>query len=293
MGDPHRLTLWRRLQEVAETGIAHLHQWGPDDGLPCPTPLPGHQHSVPTLILCLSGRVRVRGAREIDLGPGDLLLIEPGCWHEHVAHRAGCTSFALGFIANRCDVLFFDESFELWGSVMEQPYRTLMDELVDCARLPAHARLAEQLRLVDILLPQVVQDRATFLDWMHDGMLAMAAHMWNHLHEPISADDIIARSGLGRTTSYELFRTFFNRTPQQELLTQRLDLARHLLRRSFSVAETARRSGFTNRSELTRAYRRRFGHPPSDDVLDSTSPAPGSGRLRPVQTENNRKSDAG
>jgi len=267
MGDPQRLALWQRLQVVADSGIAQLHHWRPADGLPCPSPSPAHQHSVPTLVLCLSGRIRVRGAQELDLGPGDLLLVEPGCWHEHTAHRAGSTSFAMGFLANRCDVLFFDESQELWGSVLEQPYRTLMDELVECGELPVKSRLAEQLRLVDALLPQVVKDRATFLDWVHAGVLQMAAHMWNHLHEPISADDIIARSGLGRTTSYELFRNFFGRTPQQELLIQRLDLAKHLLKRSFPVAEAARRTGFANRADLTRAYRRRFGHPPSVDAV--------------------------
>lgn len=209
--------------------------------------------------------MRVRGKTDIDLSPGDVLVVEPGCWHEHLPHRPGCSSFGLGFLAGKCDILFFDDTEVLWGSVHIQPYCDFMEQMLATQDGPPGGRVGARLTLIDQILAQVIQDRSTFVDWLHPGVLQMAAHLWNHLHEPISADDIIARSGMGRTSSYEMFRSFFGRTPQQELLFQRLDLARHLIRRGMSVTDAARRSGFPNRAELTRAYRRRFGHPPTED----------------------------
>jgi AraC-like DNA-binding protein len=266
MGEPRRIALWQRLISTAQDGIGKLHYWTAEDGLDSGTPGPCHQHTVPTLALCLSGGVRIQGRTTLDLAAGDLVVIEPGCWHEHLPHKSGCSSFGLGFLAGRCDILFFDDTETLWGAVHEQPYRGIMDQLVATHEQPAALRIGLRLPLVDQILAQVISDRSTFVDWKHPGVLAMAAHLWNHLHEPISADDIIAKSGMGRTTSYEMFRAFFGRTPQQELLVQRLDLARHLLRRGRSVTDAASLCGFANRAELTRAYRRRFGHPPSADV---------------------------
>lgn len=263
MGDPRRIAMWQRLVEVAKGGIGTLHYWGLDDGLPWGATPPIHQHTMPTVAMGLEGTVRIRGHDDLDLGPGDVLVIEPGVWHHHLPHRPGCASFGLGLLAGRCDVLFFDHQEVLWGGVAEQPYRDQLARLMDTAAAPAGGRTAARLDLIDQMLGQVIQDRSTFIDWLHAGVLAMAAHLWNHLHEPISADDIIARSGFGRTSSYELFREFFARTPQQELLHQRLDLAAHLLRRGRSVTEAAARSGFRDRAELTRAFRKHFGHPPT------------------------------
>ena len=266
MGEPRRIALWQRLMDTARDGIGKLHYWLPDDGLPpSPSGAP-HQHTMPTVVLGLSGNVRVLGRQAVDLAAGDVLVIEPGCWHEHLPHKSGCSSFGLGFLAGSCDVLFFDDTEVLWGAVHEQPYRDLASQLLASEDRPAGDRLGLRLPLIDQILAQVITDRSTFVDWKHPGVLAMAAHLWNHLHEPISADDIIAKSGMGRTSSYEMFRSFFGRTPQQELLVQRLDLARHMLRRGRSVTDAANLCGFTNRAELTRAYRRRFGHPPSADA---------------------------
>lgn len=265
MGEPRRLALWQRLMDVAKEGIGQLHYWCVEDGMPVGSPGPAHQHTMPTLALALSGTVRVRGKTDIDLSPGDVLVVEPGCWHEHLPHRPGCSSFGLGFLAGKCDILFFDDTEVLWGSVHIQPYCDFMEQMLATQDGPPGGRVGARLTLIDQILAQVIQDRSTFVDWLHPGVLQMAAHLWNHLHEPISADDIIARSGMGRTSSYEMFRSFFGRTPQQELLFQRLDLARHLIRRGMSVTDAARRSGFPNRAELTRAYRRRFGHPPTED----------------------------
>lgn len=255
--DPARLAFWQQLQEIAGSGIRSFRHWQPAAGLPFAPSPPAHQHTMPTLVLGLAGVVRVQGSAAADLLPGDLLLIEPGCWHEHITHHAGSASFGLGFLAGRCDVLFFDDRQVLWGTVPEQPYRTLVEGLM------ADPSEAERLRLVDELLAQVRRDRVEFIDWIQPGVLAMAAHLWNHLHELMDAEDIVAHAGSGRTAAYDRFKAFFGRSPKQELLGQRLALAQHLLHRGFSVTDVSRRCGFPTRADLTRAYRRQFGHPPT------------------------------
>ena len=129
--DPARLAMWTKLREVCTGGIRSYRQLTPQDGLDAPARLPAHQHAVPTLVLGLSGLVRITAKTPIDLLPGDLLLVEPGTWHDHPLHKPGTTSFGLGFLAGRCDVLFFDHQQTLWGSVPEQPYQGLISALMD------------------------------------------------------------------------------------------------------------------------------------------------------------------
>jgi AraC-like DNA-binding protein len=255
--DPEVLALWQRLQGIVGEGLRSLQVWQPRDGLPFASPTPVHQHTVPTLVLGLSGVVRIQGATAADLLPSDLLLIEPGCWHDHVVHKPGSASFHLGFLAGRCDVLFFTSERVIWGSVPEQPYRDLIDRLIGASRP------GDRLPLADELLAQLARDRIDFVDWLQPGVLRMAAHLWNHLHLPLDAQEVVQHAGMGRTAAFDLFKAFFGRTPKQELLAQRLALAKHLLARGFSVREAAERCGFTNRPELTRAYRRAFGVPPT------------------------------
>lgn len=255
--DAHRVAMWQRLSRAADGGITHVHHWGLMDGLPVGSPPPAHQHAMPTLVLPLSGVVRVVGKTALDLHPGELLIIEPGCWHDHVPHKPGSTSFGLGFLAGQTDVLFFDESQVLWGAVPQAPYQSLMSALIEATAI------GERLELADRILQQVVSDRIHYVDWIEPGVLAMAAHLWNHLHQRIDANTIVTHAGLSRTQAYQLFKAFFHRSPKQELLAQRLDLARWLLHRGLSVTETALRCGFHDRADLTRAWRRAYGAPPS------------------------------
>ena len=256
--DPDLLALWQRLQDVAQHGIRSVRHWQPRDGLPVGSSTPAHQHTMPTVVIGLSGVVRIRGQVDADLLPGDLLLIEPGCWHDHVVHKPGSSSFGVGFLAAHCDVLFFDHVRTLWGAVPEQPYRRVLESMM------AATSAAQQLPLVDELLSQVRSDKIDFVNWIQPGVLQMAAYLWNHLHEQLDAEDIVFQAGMGRTAAYDRFKEFFGRSPKQELLAQRLALAKHLLLRGYNVTETARRTGFPTRAELTRAYRRHFGHPPTD-----------------------------
>ena len=255
--DPTRIALWLQLKALSEAGVAVVHRWGPADGCPPAHAVGAHQHAVPTLVVCLQGVVRLHGRERIDLQRGEVLVIEPGCWHEHSEHKRGSTSFGLGFLAGRCDVLFFDERQTLWGMVPEQPYREL------CERVLEEGDASRRCALVMQILAQVLCDQARIVDWIDPEVLRMAAYLWNHLHQPINGAAVIRAADLGRSKAHALFKAFFGHGPKQELTTSRLLIARHLLRRGFTVSATAARCGFAGRADLTRAFRRHFGHPPS------------------------------
>ncbi len=275
LADPQRIAMWLQLKELTGTGVRSVRRWGPADGLVDPQPhngpAPPHQHAVPTLVVCLGGVVRVRGRATLDLQRGEALVVEPGCWHEHAAHKPGSTSFGLGFLAGRCDVLFFDHQQTLWGMVGEAPYRGW------CERLMHEADADRQRDLVGQCLTQVVGDQARMVDWIHPEVLRMAAFLWNNLHRPINGGDVIAAAALGRSKAHVLFKAFFARGPKEELMESRLAIARHLLTRGFTVAACAQRCGFRSRADLSRAFRRRFGTPPSAAGGGDRDPRPTTG----------------
>jgi AraC-like DNA-binding protein len=254
--DAERALMWRHLTDLAASGPLRVHCWGIADGLPHPSPVPAHQHAVPTLVLCLQGSVRVLGRRSLDLAAGEALVIEPGCWHDHLAHRRGSTSFGMGQVADKTDVLFFGYRLGLWGWVPGEPYAGLLERLMDATDQE------QRLRLVGRLLDQVVGEQVRSIEFDDLDVLAMAAHLWNHLHDPLDAMQITGRCSSGQTKAFRAFKEFFTRTPKQELLHERLLMARHLLRRGMAIPEVAARCGFTSRSDLTRAFGRAFGQPP-------------------------------
>jgi len=256
LADAGRIAMWQALHAAAARGIGTVHHWTLDDGLPHPAPGAAHQHTMPTVLMALSGTIAICGRDRLALEPGELLIIDPGCWHAHETPAVGATSCSVGFLADLCDVVFSDATQVLWGAVPRNPYRSMIDALGRADEGgTAIARANELLR-------QLIRDQVHYVDWINPGVLTMAAYLWNHLHERIDAQDIIDHGGLGRSRSYTLFKAFFKQSPKQELLMQRLDLAQHLLRAGYRIGEIADRCGFASRADLTRAYRRRFGVPP-------------------------------
>lgn len=264
IGDPSRMRLWLRLHQAASQ-VRGVAQWRAADGGD-QQKIRGHQHAVPTLSLCLEGVARVQGAQAMDLHPGDALVISPGCWHEHVRLRPGSASFGLGFIAGRCDLILADSQEVSWGMVSAEPFRSLMNKLTMAVNREDRARLVAE------ICTQIFNERASPIRWMHPAVQRMASALWKRLHTPITAADVVRAAaggpdGIGHSRAYQLFTAFFGATPKQVLLTQRLDLAAQLLAEGAGVADAAARCGFSSRADLTRAWRRRHGQPPTATAL--------------------------
>jgi AraC-like DNA-binding protein len=252
--DPGRAALWERFVASARQGVKAFYQWTPSDGLSCGSARPAHQHTMPTLMLCLDGQLRVTGRHSVDLGAGDLLLIEPGCWHEHPPLRPGTNFFALGFLAGRCDMKFCGDGHRLWGAVPDEPCRQQMEALMFAPDA------AERLRLVDELLGGIAEQPIAAVDWLQPGVHGMAEWLWLHLHERVDGRAMLAHAGLSRSTGFRLFQRFFGHSPRRELMALRAELAHHLVRRGFMPGDVARRCGLSGASEVRQLLVR---HPPT------------------------------
>lgn len=83
---------------------------------------------------------------------------------------------------------------------------------------------------------------------------------------PIRMDHVADAAGCSVSTLGAVFRRFRHTTPLATLHAFRLDRVHVELNRgleSGSIAEVARRYGFTNPGRFMAAYRRRFGEVPS------------------------------
>lgn len=94
-------------------------------------------------------------------------------------------------------------------------------------------------------------------------VLAALAHIEGALEEPISRESLASIAGVSTRHLERLFQSRIGCTIGQHLKMQRLERARNLLRQSsLSVLEVAVASGFSSSAHFSRAYRKRYGHPP-------------------------------
>lgn len=112
---------------------------------------------------------------------------------------------------------------------------------------------------------------------VHVPFVANAARlMAANLDAPISCRDLAARVGVTRRTLERRFFAQTGRTPGAYYLDLRLTRAQNLLQQTgLSVSEVAVETGFESLPAFSRAYRQRFGLPPSKDreqTLSASAP---------------------
>ncbi|MCG9892082.1 MAG: AraC family transcriptional regulator [Thermosynechococcaceae cyanobacterium MS004] len=84
-----------------------------------------------------------------------------------------------------------------------------------------------------------------------------------HLHEPLTLEELARRSQLNESTLNRGFKQEFGRTVFDYLLDYRLEQARQMLERgTMQVSEVMMAVGLRNRSYFATAFRRKFGQNP-------------------------------
>ena len=98
----------------------------------------------------------------------------------------------------------------------------------------------------------------------HAKLLSVLEEMEEHIEEPLSREQLARTAGLSIRQLERLFRTYLGHTLGQHYLDLRLQRARLLLKQSSrSVLDIALACGFVSASHFSRAYRMRYGHPPT------------------------------
>lgn len=90
-------------------------------------------------------------------------------------------------------------------------------------------------------------------------------HIDANLREPIRVATLARRAGMSESSFFSRFRATIGTTPLQYLKTLRLTMARVLLEAGAeSITEVALQVGYGSHSQLSRDFRRAFGHAPSE-----------------------------
>ena len=255
--DPELLRLWR-LIEVCQ--VKTVHRLLAREARAHPSVLGLHQHAVPTVVGCLQGVVRLswHGGQR-DLTPGELVVVAPAAWHVHEPLRPGSACWAQGLVFDASDVLLL---------TVERHWSVYLP-----AGLPAHLLQAlliesdpERRRGLGSDLMQECTSSRSLLREVPPAAWRMAQRMWSGLHRPLTAQEVLAASGLGERQAHRLFVASFGLPPKAVIRNQQLALAAELLREGESVTAVALACGFPDRRTFTRAWRNAHGHPPKDNL---------------------------
>ena len=93
---------------------------------------------------------------------------------------------------------------------------------------------------------------------------ALDRYIDDHLARRFKVADLAAFACLSETHFTERFRAQTGLSPWQYVMRRRLEASRQLLMRSrLPLSEIAALTGFAHQSALSRAYRKHYGHPPS------------------------------
>lgn len=94
-----------------------------------------------------------------------------------------------------------------------------------------------------------------------------------HLENPLPIPEICKRANISHRQLDRLFSTHIHKTPALYYRDIRLDRARGLVTQTdMPIAEVAMASGFASQVHFSRAYKERFGLPPSQDRVEGRVP---------------------
>lgn len=136
-----------------------------------------------------------------------------------------------------------------------------------------HVSAAYEQALLALILTSIPHN---YSEWLSLGIPAAAPHyvfkaerfIRENLLSPITLDDILAASGVGRRSLQKGFRQFRSLTPMLYLKECRLQYARAQLQNSAMmdrrIAELAHQAGFEHPSRFCQYYKLRFNELPSD-----------------------------
>jgi AraC-like DNA-binding protein len=235
--------------------LGTIHRW---TDLSLPNDHDWDFHTVPTVITCLSGIIRVQrpgGAQ--DIGPGSALVIAPGVWHRHQNLRHNSVCWMQGFLPAWSDLWIGTEGNRWFGRQATQPALRFVEHILEATSPDEHKTAFAS------LIGAVLADAKPDPGFGAEPVQRMVGSLWRRLHQGISVDDLVRVSGLGRAQAYRLFTEAYGISPKAALTEGRLLLATALLKNGLSVSETAQRSGWKSADTFSRAWRRRFGHAPS------------------------------
>lgn len=218
------------------------------------------------------GIFRVRGSRPLQVTAGDVLLIQPGVWHDYApARETGWKEYWMMFNGRQAGKLI---------SQVELPRRAPM----------MHFGVDESLHHLFTQMLEVAREMPPFAEVLHSGMvLQMAAQIQSRLQlqreqgerdasfiqqakqrlteagaEPVNMKTLARSLGVSYPHFRRVFKTSTGLPPQQYLLNLRINRAKQLMEEpGIKLSDVARRAGFEDPYYFSRLFKQKTGITPS------------------------------
>jgi transcriptional regulator GlxA family with amidase domain len=216
----------------------------------------------PAGLTALLQQVHRRGGRIISLCTGAFILAEAGLLDGLTAttHWTDCRELARRYprVSVRPDVLFVDE-----GAVLTSAGSAAsIDLCLHVIRKDFGSQIALLIARHLVVPPQRDGGQAQYIDPLpplDDSNLFNQTTVWmqQNLSQPITIEDMAARSAMSPRTFARRFRATNGTTPYQWLLRQRIQQAQTLLEATdLGVDDIADRTGFSTAANLRKHFRR-------------------------------------
>jgi transcriptional regulator GlxA family with amidase domain len=203
------------------------------------------------------------GCRMVSFCGGAFVLAEAGLLdgRRAAAHWAECDDLARRYPRLRVDprVLYVDDGDILTGAGSAAS----IDLCLHIVRQDYGSEIAAQLARQLVVPPQRDGDQAQYiakpLPVLDESDLFAETMAWvqEHLEEPITVEDLAARSAMSPRTFARRFTETTGSSPYQWLLRRRVDFAQQLLETSdLSIEGIAAQSGFSTADNLRKHFNR-------------------------------------
>lgn len=236
-------------------------------------PFPNHFHDYYVIGLVESGERRLTCKnREYAIGPGDILVFNPGDSHGCGQSDGGTFDYR-GLNLSRDAMLSWSEELtgrrtlprfsppvlrdpELAGS-LRRLHRKMMEGAQDL----------EKEELLLLLLTQLIQQYgqpfSASLPDCGEALRRACGYMEAHFSEPIRLDQLCQCSGLSKSTLLRAFTSAMGVTPYRYLQALRIGKAKELLEQGVPPVEAALRTGFSDQSHFSNSFHRFIGLSPA------------------------------
>ncbi|MFY0405474.1 GlxA family transcriptional regulator [Solicola sp. PLA-1-18] len=240
----------RRLASLARADVVVLP--------PCQDPT-----TVPERTLAAVRRAHDRGARVVSLCTGAFVLARTGLLdgRRAVTHWQDCATFAAAHPEVTVDpsVLYVDD-----GDILTSAGSAAsIDLCLHVVRTDHGARVANRLARDLVVPPHRDGGQAQYTETPmppppdEDPFSATLAWMHDHLHEPLTVEDLARQAATSERHFARRFAAVTGTTPHQWLITRRVGRAQQLLETTdLLVDAVAERSGLGNAANLRKQFRR-------------------------------------
>ena len=242
-------------------------------------PFAAHTHDHYVIGLVEEGaRTLTCNGRQVDLGPGDLVVFNPG--DVHACEQ--CSGGVFAYDSITVDASLLDGAMLQGPKVTNEEAKEAFRNLISLISAKDEAAVAEGvlrlcellladepeaaapeavLRLCELLLADEPEERPSRAN--NDAAEHVMAHFCGHLSEPDALEALARREGISPYALIRAYRARFSITPMKHLASLRVECARRLLAQGISPAAVAAEVGFADQPHLTRAFKQRLGTTPA------------------------------